>query len=150
MTEPITVDEIIKLKDRPEDPQIQTAFGENGLKIIAVEDDEGYTAYVLFWAPDPKTIELYICESPLQELKTVFIKTIKGFGAVGMASGHVIDDELRTNIAKSALIPFAFIFRIPELAEKLNEMAQDLQEAKMEVAALDKTRHDDGSKGVRS
>ncbi|MGB3943220.1 MAG: hypothetical protein WBK88_00315 [Methanothrix sp.] len=148
MTEPITVAEISELVHRAGDPHITLAVGGEGLRIIIV-DDERNARYVLLWAPSPETINQFCCEN-LPRPKTVFTKTIKGFGAVGMASNHAIDDELHMDIAKNALATFAIIFRIPELAEKLNELAQDLHEAKMEAAALDKTRHGDDLGGFES
>lgn len=149
MTEPITVAEISELVHRAGDPHITLAVGGEGLRIIIVDDDEKNARYVLLWAPNPETINQFCCEN-LPRPKTVFTKTIKGFGAVGMVSNHAIDDELHMGIAKIALIQFALMFRIPELTEKLNGMAQDLHEAKMEVAALDKPRHNDGSTGFGS
>ncbi len=129
-TEPITAAEIFGLTLRLEDPHVKLGGGNEGLKIIMV--DEGDTIFGLFWAPKAETIKQYFDAKPASYDRPGFIATITGHGAIGGTSNRSFDGEHRDDITKATLTLFAFYFPdIPEL-EALGQTFDDFVKHQIE------------------
>lgn len=124
--EPITSTEITKLIIRLEDPHVKRGSGDDGLRIIVVDDED--TKFALFWAPKVETIDQILEANPhLRQLASV--ATVEKYGSIG-----VVGRPIRDDIVHATLAVFAVFFPdIPEL-EPIGRTVDDVTKAQIKKA----------------